>query len=187
MKFKKFILLLLTSILVLSSFASDSYRSDNYRIQVSQPQGQEYNLKAAFLYRFLDYIEWNNSSEEPLNIAILGESAMYAPLLEISKNRRSGNRLIRVRQITSVTEMGTSQVVFVSRNYKFGIDAVINRLNDRPALIISEQKGDVEKGSHINFLISDNKLKFEVNLRTASRSGIKIGSQLLQHAAVIKR
>ena len=177
MTFKKFILLLLTSILMLS----------NYAFQVSQPQGQEYNLKAAFLYRFLDYIEWNNNSEDPLNIAILGESGIYAPLIEISKDRRAGSRSIRVRQITSVTEIGASQVVFVSRNYKFGIDAVINRLSDRPALIISEQKGDVEKGSHINFLISDNKLKFEINLRTASRSGIRIGSQLLQHAAVIKR
>ncbi len=183
MRFKRSILLFLTSILVLS----------NYAFQVSQPQGQEYNLKAAFLYRFLDYVEWTNNSqwnsngEDPLRIAILGESSLYGPLMEISRDKRAGTRTIRVRQINSVTEIGTSQVVFVSRNYKFGIDAVLNRMIDRPALIVSEQKGDVEKGSHINFLISDNKLKFEVNLRTAARSGIKIGSQLLQHAAVIKR
>lgn len=177
MKFKKFILLFLTSILMLS----------NYAFQVSQPQDQEYNLKAAFLYRFLDYVEWNNTSEEPLTIAILGESGMYAPLLEISKVRRTGARQMRVRQIISVSEIGGSQVVFVSRNYKFGIEPVISRTTDRPTLIVSEQKGDAEKGSHINFLISENKLKFEVNLRTASRSGIKIGSQLLQHATLIKR
>ncbi len=183
MRLRKFIFLFLTSILVMS----------NYAFQVSQPQGQEYNLKAAFLYRFLDYVEWtnnsswNNNSEDPLRIAILGDSALYGPLSEISRDKRAGTRAIRIRQISSVTEIGTSQVVFVSRNYKYGIDAVLSRMIDRPALIVSEQKGDVEKGSHINFLISDNKLKFEVNLKTASRSGIKIGSQLLQHAAVIKK
>lgn len=183
MRLKKIIFLFLTSTLVLS----------NYAFQVSQPQGQEYNLKAAFLYRFLDYVEWNSMSsvnsnaEDPLRIAILGESGLYAPLMEISRDKRAGPRTIRVRQISSVTEIGTSQVVFVSRNYKYGIDAVLNRMADKPALIISEQKGDVDKGSHINFLISDNKLKFEVNLKSASRSGIKIGSQLLQHATVIKR
>lgn len=159
----------------------------NFAFQSSQPQGQEYNLKAAFLYRFLDYIEWHNSTQEPFTIVILGESNIYSPLLEISRTKNTGRRAIRVRQISSVTEIGASQVVFVSRNYKYGIDAVINRLYDKPSLIISEQKDDVEKGSHINFLISDNKLKFEINLKTASRSGIKIGSQLLQHATVIKR
>lgn len=182
MRLKKFIFLFLTSFLVLS----------NYAFQVSQPQGQEYNLKAAFLYRFLDYVEWNNSTwntniDDPLRIAILGESGLYAPLMEISRDKRAGTRTIRVRQINSVTEIGASQVVFVSRNYKYGIDAVLNRMAERPALIISEQKGDVEKGSHINFLIADNKLKFEVNLKTAARSGIKIGSQLLQHATVVKK
>ncbi|SKB51671.1 YfiR family protein [Daejeonella lutea] len=183
MRIKQFIFIFLTSILVLS----------NYAFQVRQPQGQEYNLKAAFLYRFLDYVEWNNNSswnnttEDPLRIAILGESGLYGPLMEISRDKKAGTRTIRVRQINSVSEIGSSQVIFVSRNYKYGIDAVLNRMLDKPALIISEQKGDVEKGSHINFLIADNKLKFEVNLKTAARSGIKIGSQLLQHATLIKK
>lgn len=182
MRFKKFIFILLSSILVLSNYGFESYR-----VPYIQPQGQEYNLKAAFLYRFLDYVQWNNNNTQTLNIAILGESGMYAPLLEISKAKNTGNRSIRVRQIKSVTEIGTSEVVFVSRNYKFGMEAVQPRMNEKPALIVSEQKGDMEKGSHINFLIAENKLKFEVNLKTASQSGIKIGSKLLQHASVIKR
>lgn len=183
MTFRRFIFLFLTSMLVLS----------NYAFQIRQPTGEEYNLKAAFLYRFLDYVEWshntqgNNNIAGPMKVAILGKSEMYAPLMEISRDKRTGPRTLNIRQISSVTEIGASDVVFVSRNYKFGIDAVTSRLRNSPALIISERKGDVDKGSHINFLISDNKLKFEVNLKAAASSGIKIRSQLLQHATVIKR
>lgn len=159
-----------------------------YAFQGNQPREQEYNLKAAFLYRFLDYVDLNGGNNmEPLHVAILGESEIYEPLTEISRTKKAGTRVITVRQVNSVTEIGNSQIIFVSRNYKFPIDVVTNRLSDRPALIVSEQKGELEKGSHINFIVAENKLKFEVNLGTASRAGIRIGSQLLQHALVIKR
>lgn len=179
MRVKQCILFILPSILVLSI----------YSFRVSRPQEKEYDLKAAFLFRFLEYVEWNNAagSAEPINIAILGESGLYGALLDLSKSKQTGSRPLKVRQINSVTEIGASQVLFVSRSYRFGIDPVLARTSDKPILIISEQKGDADKGAHINFLISDNKLKFEVNLRSASRSGIKIGSQLLQHATEIKR
>ncbi|HEY1010969.1 MAG: YfiR family protein [Daejeonella sp.] len=177
-RLKRFILLLLASIPVLSG----------YTFQGPQLLGQEYNLKAAFLYRFMDYIDWGEGTDRPITIAVLGESGMYAPLNQISKaSHRSGSKIVNVRLCKSVNEIGRSQVVFVSRNYKFPIEAVVSRLYERQVLIISEQKGELEKGSHINFLISDNKLKFEVNLKGASGSGIKIGSQLLQHAQVIRR
>ncbi|MHB1179348.1 MAG: YfiR family protein [Daejeonella sp.] len=175
MKLKKFIFFFLTSILVTS----------NYSFRISQPRG-EYNLKAAFLYRFLDYIEWDNKYEEPVNIAVLGESDIYRPLLDISRDRRA-SKVINVRLFNSVNEIGNSQVVFISRHYKYPIEAAIAKLDQRPALIISEEKGDLDKGSHINFLLSDNKLKFEINLSRATGSGFKIGSKLLRHALVIKR
>ncbi len=175
MLLKKVILFSLTFILVIS----------NYSFQISQ-QRVEDNLKATFLYRFLDYIEWNNKNGEPLNIAVLGESGVYQPLLYISRER-SRSRVINVRRVRHVDEIGNNQVVFISRFYTHSKEAAIVRLDKRNALIISEEKGGLDKGSHINFLVSDNKLKFEINLRKASGSGFKIGSQLLQHALVIIR
>ncbi len=178
-RLKKFILLFLTSVLVLSSYA----------FQNSQLLGQEYNLKAAFLYRFMDYIEWDGRTpDQPVNITVLGESGMYTPLSEISKaSRKSGGKILNVHRSNSVNDIGPAQVVFISRNYKLPVEDLVSKLRDRQVLIISEQKGELGKSSHINFLITDNKLKFEVNLKSAASSGIKIGSQLLQHAQVIRR
>lgn len=179
MKIKKLIHTVLTSILVLI----------NYGFQV--PESQEYSLKAAFLYRFLDYIELENKAavteNEEFNIAVLGESGIYNPLVEISKAKKTGRKSINVRQLNNLNDLGSAQIIFVSNNYKFPVKTVIDKIGHRPALIVTEQKGNLEKGSHINFLIEDNKLKFEVNLKTASHSGFKISSQLLQHALVIKK
>lgn len=175
MTLKKSILFFMTFILAISS----------YSFQVSQRQVED-NLKAAFLYGFLDYIEWNNKNGEPLDIAVLGESAVYQYLLDISRDK-SRSRVINVRRVRHVNEVGNSQVVFISRYYKHSKQAAIARLDKKPVLIVSEVKGDLDKGSHINFILYNNKLQFEINLRKATESGFKIGSQLLKHALVIKR
>lgn len=177
-RLKKFILHFITSAAVMSAYA----------FQNSPLMGQEYNLKAAFIYRFMDYIDWGDSNDQTINIAVLGESAMYEPLSEIARaSRKADGKTLQVRQCKNIHEIGSSQVVFISRNYKFPIESVVSRLGERRILIISEQEGELNKGSHINFLIKENKLKFEVNLKSAGRSGIKIGSQLLQHAQLIRR
>jgi hypothetical protein len=148
---------------------------------------KEYLLKAAFIYRFSDYIDWNGYDAETFNIVVLGESGIVEPLLEISKNKRIKDKRINVRQTNNPDNIGNCHIVFVSRNWKYPISSVTSLLDYKPTLIITEQKDDFPKGGQINFLISDNKLKFQVDLKSTSRSGLKISSQLLQHAIDIKR
>ncbi len=157
--------------------------------QEKPAQEQEYNLKAAFLYRFLDYIEWDERTSDSgaITITILGPSGIYSPLLDLSRSKKNGGKSIIVRQQNNIDNIPPTQVLFIARNSKIPIGAALNRLEKRPVLIVSERNGDLDKGSHINFLITENKLRFEVNLKKASLAGFKISSQLLQHATVIKR
>jgi hypothetical protein len=174
---KRVILFVLTGILLTGT---SSFR-------IPSPKEQEYLLKAAFLYRFCDYVEWSNDDSDVFNIAILGESGILPPLLDISKDKRTKNKRIVVRQYNNASEIGSCQMIFISRTYKLPVETVISKVDYKPVLVITEQRSDFDKGAHLNFLISYNKLKFEVNLKTTSRSGLKISSQLLQHALVIKR
>lgn len=152
---------------------------------VQQSEVQEYNVKAAFLYRFSDYVEGNLNGEEVFNIAVLGNSNILDPLKAIASGKRIKNKRIVVRQYNSADDITAScQMLFVSKNYSLSIETVVATLYDKPTLIITEEPGGCAKGAHINFFTAENKLKFEVNLRTARRSGLKISSQLLQHAYI---
>ena len=149
---------------------------------------QEYLLKAAFIYRFADYIDWgSNSDNETFNIIVLGESPIVEPLLELSKDKKIKNKRITVKQFYTADEIASCHIIFISKNYKYPLSAVTSRLDYKPILIITEQRDNFPKGGQINFLISENKLKFQVDLKSTSRSGLKISSQLLQHALDIKR
>ncbi|MDB5121763.1 MAG: putative transrane protein [Sphingobacteriales bacterium] len=175
---KKLALYIITGILVTVSSSFEMYQTSE----------KEYLLKAAFLYRFADYIDWKSEeSEEVFNIAILGESIILNPLMQISNDKRIRNKKIRVKQYSNIDDIEPCQMIFVSMSYKHPLEPLITKFSPQSTLIVSERIEDFNQGSHINFLISENKLKFEVNLKTASDSGLKISSQLLQHAMVVKQ
>jgi hypothetical protein len=151
-----------------------------------QNDSQEYILKAAFLYRFTDYINWGNETDlQNFTIAVLGESGITEPLNEIARDKKIKDKSMYVKECQDLNNIGSCQILFVSRNYSPGIQDVISKIGDKPILIVAEQKDACEKGAYINFVIVENKLKFEINLKAATRAGFQISSQLLQHAILV--
>jgi hypothetical protein len=51
---------------------------------------------------------------------------------------------------------------------------------------VSELEGFASKGGDINFYISGNKVRFEINPQVAEGSGIKISSQLLSLGKIVR-
>jgi hypothetical protein len=178
MKTKKLALSAITGILLITGSSFRTYQSSE----------KEYQSKAAFLYHFADYVEWkSDDGNDFFNIAILGESDITMPLMQICDDKRIGTKKIRIKQYASVNDIEPSQIIFVSMNYNSSLDPLIAKFCYQPTLIITERNIDFIQGSHINFFMAENRLKFEVNLKSVSNSGLKISSQLLQHAVVIKR
>ena len=174
---KNYILLLIAGIVFI---ANSSFYTP------AQTDSQEYILKAAFVSRFADYIEWANENEtNNFTIGILGESSIAAPLNDIAKDKKIKNKSILIKSCKNLDDINSCQIIFVSKNYDTPIETIVSKLGNNPILLITEQKDACEKGAHINFLITDNKLKFEINLKAALKAGFKISSQLLQHAILI--
>jgi len=175
MKIKKYIILLTAAITLVAGSSFDPASAT-----------QEYILKAAFLYRFTDYIDWGNTNTgDDFTIAVLGRSAITPPLIDIAKEKKAQGKRIVIKEYNDVNDIGACQVVFVSNNYQPGIETVVSKLSDKPILVVAEQPDACAKGADINFLLSENKLKFEININAAAGAGLKISSQLLQHAILV--
>ncbi|MCE9539182.1 MAG: YfiR family protein [Bacteroidetes bacterium] len=148
---------------------------------------QEYTLKAAFIYRFIEYVDWKNSSEsETFNIAILEESPITLPLLEITKNKKAKGKKINVEQYKNMDEIDFCNILFVPVNCSIPIETIFAKLANKPVLIVTEHEGYGKKGAHLNFVIVENKLKFEVNPKAINKAGIVVSSFLLQHAIIVE-
>jgi hypothetical protein len=146
----------------------------------------EYALKAAFLYRFSDYVEWTNNSADYFNIAVLGSSPIVSQLNLIASNKRVKNKSIEIKQYENLNTFPQSNILFVSRDSKIPFETILAKYHDSGTLIVTEQNGYCAKGSDINFVLTGEKLKFEVNQKSINKPGLKISSQLLQHAIIVE-
>jgi hypothetical protein len=156
--------------------------------QPSGPYAVE-SVKAAFLYRFLEYVEWPEAArnDAPLTIAVLGDEQLAAELRQNVRGRMAHGREIRVRSITSLQEGLDAQVVFVSSRWKKRLSGLMGAHQQDPVLIVTEGEGALERGAVINFLVVDGNVRFEVSLPAAERRGLKLSSRLLAVALRVEK
>jgi hypothetical protein len=155
-------------------------------------QTEEYSVesvKAAFLCRFLEYVEWpeGSRSEGPLTIAVLGDESLAEELHRNVRGRLAQGREIRARSVSSVQEGLDAHVLFVGAQAKKKLAALADAHPRDPVLIVTEGEGALDRGSVINFLIVDGNVRFEVSLPAAEQRGLKLSSRLLNVALRVEK
>lgn len=139
----------------------------------------EYAIKGMFVYNFTKYIDWSNSTQGAnFSIAVYGKSAIYQSLQQIASNKKINNKSIVVRQVTHAHEAMDCQIIFIPRTNNPVLHETIEVLGSKGILIITEDKDMALKGSCINIITIDGKIKFELNETAVRRDGLKVASQL---------
>ena len=153
---------------------------------IAQDGEQEANLKAAFIYNFTKYIDWGNYNDNyQFVIGVLGEESAVIPALkEIARTRTINNKRIAIRIIDNLSDMRDCDIVFITKKSPFPLSSVLSRVG-KGVLTISESNGYASQGTDFNFIVVNQKLKFEANLRAIASSGLKAGSQLLKLAVIV--
>ena len=150
---------------------------------------REYEIKAAYLYNFINYIGWTADQLPPaggaLTVGILGESP-FGPALEPLKGKQIKGRTIAVKQLGSVKDLEQCQIVFICTSEKSRLPEILGQLKDAHVLTVSDIEGFAEQGGIINFISERNKVRFEINPEAARRTGLTISSELLKLAKLVK-
>lgn len=156
------------------------------RISYAQTEAEESSLKAAFLYNFTHFIEWDDDIfPNEFLIGVVGNSLIDEPLEEIAKTRKVNNKKIVVKYYKSATDVEKCNILFISKNCKTPLSEFLEKPELKKTLIVGEKEEFAQNGGGINFVIVDKKLKFEVNKKSLDDAGLKISSQLLKLAIII--
>lgn len=153
----------------------------------AQNAQKEANLKAAFIYNFTKYIDWGGYDRDSIFvIGVAGDSPIVESLDAIAESRRINDKRVVVKTITSGAEIADCDIVFISKNCRMPLKYILEKT--RPGeLTISEHTGYADAGTALNFVVVDNRLKFEANLEAISSAGLKAGSQLLKLAIIVHK
>jgi hypothetical protein len=145
-----------------------------------QAQDINYKVHALFLFKFTQYIEWPVSNGNYV-IGVVGNS----PILEELQNLALTRKNLVIKKISPNSDMSGCQLVFVSENSSTHLSAVSSKVSGKPILVISETGSGAKKGAGINFVMVDDKMKFELNKSILQRQGLKVSGDLVNLSIIV--
>jgi len=157
--------------------------------QESFPPGEEYQIKAAFLYNFGKFVAWPGAtanSGEPLVIAVFGRDPFGRVLDQTVQGRLVQGRPVIVRRPTRIEDLLPCQILFVSSSEKNGLARILQAVGGAGVLVVGETDGFLRLGGAIAFSVEQEKVRFEINEEAARRNGLRIDSRLLTLAKAPK-
>jgi len=148
------------------------------------------NMKAAFIYNFLLFIDWPDdyfkTKNSPIRVGLFGDKETLNAMKEATKNRKAKNRNIVVTKFSQEESLDGLHIIYISRKYKSVFRKIISKTDTKPVLLIGDFEGFVNNGGIISFFKENDKVRFEINIDTAKKRGFRISSRLLQLARVVR-
>ncbi|OFY83184.1 MAG: hypothetical protein A3F72_21465 [Bacteroidetes bacterium RIFCSPLOWO2_12_FULL_35_15] len=152
-----------------------------------QSEAQEYDLKAAYIFNITKFIYWDSTIPgNEFIIGVIDPSPIYEPLEKIAKTKTVMDKKIIIKQFTKLEEIDNCTILFIPKNTSFSLKEIVDKAKSKKILTISEHEGYGKKGSAINFVTIEEKLKFEVNTKTLESIGLKASAQFLKLAVIIE-
>lgn len=156
-----------------------------------QATAEEYQIKAAFLYHFAQFVEWPDSTlngrDLSLNLCIFDGDPHLLELRNSIEGKSIGSRVFHVRPLSQAQEIQGCQILFLSRDEARRQSAMLKSLRCLPVLTVGETSNFLAEGGMIRFHTEDNKIRFDINLGSADLSHLKISSRLLLLATSVNR
>ena len=151
---------------------------------------REYEVKAAFLFNFAQFIEWPAkafpNATAPFVIGVLGDDPFGHVLSQMVHGETIGGRRIVLKSGKQLDELAGCHILFISRSERTRLPQLFREIGMANILTIGETDQFTRLGGIISFITTrDNKVRFELHLDNALRAGLKIDAKLLKVAQVV--
>lgn len=150
----------------------------------------EYEVKATYLYNFGRFVEWpakTGGQEKSFNICVLGQDPFGPALKATLAGEAIADKSVVAKRIPTPQDAVNCQVLFISSSEDTRLKQILAALSDMSVLTVSDMPEFTRRGGMIQFVVEDSRVRFEVNLATAERSGLTLSSDLLKVAVNVRR
>lgn len=146
----------------------------------------ERQVKAAYLYKFAGFVEWPEGSfaraDSAVVIGVAGADALAEQLEQIVAGHTANGRALQVRRIRRGDSLAGLHMLFLAAQDKALAQDLLAASRGQPVLTVTDADATFGLGSMINFLIAEERLRFEVALKPALAARLKISARMLSAA-----
>lgn len=155
------------------------------------PKPTDYQVKAAYLSNFGRFVEWPEKSttaqRDSFTICVLGEDPFGRGLDATLAGEAMGNQRVVARRISSPQMAVDCQILFISSSEANRLNKIIEALDKNAVLTVSDIPQFSQRQGMIQFVLKENRIRFEVNLTATQRAGLTLSSELLKVATVVRK
>jgi hypothetical protein len=148
---------------------------------------QAYEVKGAFLFKFLSYVEWPDDAlagpHTPLVIGVLGDEDVRGALQDIVQGRQAQGRSVEVRRVKAGDAPEGLHMLFAGRD---SVPELARYAGRRGLLLVGDSDDGLARGAMINLVLAENRVRFEIAPEAAERAGLRISSRMLALAQVVR-
>lgn len=148
----------------------------------------ERSVKAAYLFKFLGYVEFAAPLEAgaPLLVGVLGADDVAAEVVRLTAGRTVNGRTVSVRTLRDGDAVTGLQMLFVGADAERPLQTLRSAAQGG-VLTVTEDENGLQQGAVINFRLVEERIRFEVSLPAAERSNIRLSSRLLSVAYHVQK
>lgn len=148
----------------------------------------EFEVKAAFLYNFIRFIDWPeeafSGAEDPILIGVLGENPFEGALERAVTGKTAHGRPIAIRHGKRLEDIGEVHMLYISRSANRNLGPILAQLESKPVVTVGEHPRFTARGGMIRFFLRERRVAFEINPAAAKEADLRISSRLLALADI---
>jgi YfiR/HmsC-like len=149
----------------------------------------EYQVKAAYLFNFLKFVEWPDDSFAdslaPIVIGVVGEDPFGSALPQVTIGKTVQGRDLVIRKYHTGEGVRGAHILFISPSEKKRLPMILSSLRGSSVLTVADTEGFLDAGGMIQFLNENDRVRFAINVEATSRANLKMSSKLLSLAKVV--
>lgn len=147
-------------------------------------------IKATFLYKFAPFVTWHpgalGAPPEPFVICIAGNSAFFTLIRDATADLQIGERPFMIRQVRQTADTGGCQILYAEPSENISVAALLGAVRGKPVLTVTDESQGVAARGVVNFVIYQNRVRFEIDLDRATEQQLNVSSRLLKLALRVR-
>jgi hypothetical protein len=145
--------------------------------------------KSQMLWNIAKFVQWPEASLASSNgqivFTILGEDELAAELANLLSVKTINGKPVFVRFARRAQDARGSQILYVAASEMRNMQEVLMEVAGAPVLTVADTPAFTTHGGMVGFAEETGKVRFEINLGHAERSGLRISAKLLALARVV--
>jgi len=156
---------------------------------VTAQETMEPDIKATFLYNFTRFIEWPGPApvSAPFRLCVVADATMEQAIERAVKGESVQGRPLVMDKPQTPQDAEGCQILYIGRSEHQRAAPLLAAIRDLPVLTVGDSPQFAEHGGAIQFVLVQNRVRFDINLTSADRANLKLSANLLRVARNVER